>query len=139
MAATFSPPETVTIHGVTALEILSLLDAYAELCADFRLDGEPDPFFTIEDPIWRALFTALGEDPSRDLNDSLLWETMKAGSAPLQDEIRSRFDGPALGAIATSKMARDIDEVKARLEYALPLRVRAKPRSSRDGCNCNRS
>jgi hypothetical protein len=121
--ATFSPPETVTIPGKVALEILALLDAYAELCAGFRLDGEPDPFFTIEDPIWQVLRVALGEDPKSDL-DSPLWDAMKEWSSSLQQQIRERFDGPTLGAIAMTKMAGDIAEVKARLEFSFPIRVR---------------
>ena len=126
--ATFSPPETVTIPGKVALEILALLDAYAELCADFRLDGEPDPFFTIEDPIWQVLRAALGEDPKADL-DTPLWDAMKDWSSSLQQQIREHFGGPTLGAIAMTKMARDIDEVKARLEYAMPIRVRQQPQA----------
>jgi hypothetical protein len=126
--ATFSPPETVTIPGKVALEILALLDAYAEIAAEFRLDGEPDPFFTIEDPIWKVLRAALGEDPGLDL-DTPLWDTMKEWSESLQEQIREHLDGPALGAIAMNRMARDIAEVKARLEFSSPIRVRQQAKA----------
>jgi hypothetical protein len=112
---TYSPPASVTIPGAVALEILALLNAYADVAADFRLDGEPDPFFTIEDPIWRVLMVELGHDMKDDLEGPLL-DAMHNLSSGLEEAIRSRFDGPALGAIAATKMAHDIAEVKARLE-----------------------
>lgn len=115
--ATFSPPETVTIPGEIALEAVALLNAYAELMADFRLDGEPDPFFTIEDPVWRSLRVALGENADDDL-DIPLWDAMNERSHELQEAIQSHLDGPALGAIATTKMAQDIAEVRTRLELS---------------------
>lgn len=120
----FVPPETVTIPGIVAVEILALFDAYAEVVAGFRLDGEPDPFFTIEDPLWRTLMVALGCDMEKDLNEMPVWEMMKTASGSLQEQILELLDGPALGAIATTKMAHDIAEVKARLEFSLPIRVR---------------
>jgi len=121
--ATFSPPESVTIPGVIALEALALLNAYADLMADFRVDGQADPFFTIEDPVWRSLMAALGQDMEEDLTTPLC-VAMDERSSRLAEDIRSRFDGPALGAIAMTKMAHDISEVKARLEYASAPRVR---------------
>jgi len=113
---TYTPPETVTIPGTIALEALALLNAYADVLADFRLDGEPDPFFQIEDPVWRTLIQALGHDLEDDLNGPLP-DAMHELSRRLEHEIREQFDGPALGAIAATKMAGDIAEVKARLEY----------------------
>jgi hypothetical protein len=112
---TFSPPETVTIPGEIALEALALLDAFAGLMADFRLDGESDPFYRIEDSVWKSLAETLGYKDGNDFPISL-WEAMKGRSEGLADQIRSHFDGPALGAIAATKMAHDISEVKVRLE-----------------------
>ncbi len=43
---------------------------------------------------------------------------MKTRATSTKRMIRSRLDGPALGAIATTKMAHDITEVKARLVYS---------------------
>ena len=113
--ATFSPPETVTIPGEIALEALALLNAHAELMADFRLDGEPDPFFKLNDTVWIELSRVLGYDGG-DFPGPL-WHAMKDRSVELERQIRSHLDGPALGAIAATKMANDVAEVKARLEY----------------------
>jgi hypothetical protein len=115
---TYTPPETVTIPGETAFEALALLDAYAEVAGGFRLDGEPDPFFQLENAIWKALMLVLGHpDWETDLDRGPVWDAMKERSNDLEAQIRSNFDGPALGALATTKMASDIAEVKARLEY----------------------
>lgn len=66
-----------------------------------------------------TLMRVLGYDKTEvDLHDVPVWDAMKGRSTTLQDQIRSHFDGPALGAIATTKMAHDISEVKARLEYS---------------------
>ena len=112
---TFSPPETVTIPGAVALKALALLDAYCEVAGEFRLDG-PDAFFEIEEPVFESLRVALGAEPRGDLGDPQ-WDAMKVRSSDLACQIRSHFDGPALGAIVTTKIARDLDEVKARLGY----------------------
>ncbi len=120
---TFSPPESVTIPGEIALEALALLDAYAEAAAEFRLDGEPEPFFVIEETVFNSLTDALGRKRGDDLAGPL-WDAMKERSSVLEDQIRSNFDGPALGAIAATKMAHDIVEVKTRLEYVGSSRVR---------------
>jgi hypothetical protein len=113
---TFSTPETVTIPGEVALEAVALLDAYANVLAAFRLDLEPEPFYAIEHPAWMTLLEALGHEPGADLKGPLL-EAVYARSGELRTAIGSHFDGPALGAIATTKMAHDISEVKARLGY----------------------
>jgi len=115
--ATFWPPESVTISGEIALEALSVLDAYAEMLAEFRLDGEPDPFFNINDQVWTSLAGMLGYN-GHDYFPAPLWDAMKSRSDTLQDQIRSHLDGPALGALAATKMAHDLTEVRARLEYA---------------------
>jgi hypothetical protein len=111
---TFSPPASVTIPGEIALEALALLDAYAEVMGGFALDGEPDPFFNIEEPVFESLRVALGEPPRGDL-DGPQWEAMKVRSSQLAREIRSHFNGPALGAIVVMKMANDIDELRVRM------------------------
>ena len=112
---TFSPPESVTIPGEVALEALSLLDAFANLLAGFRLDQECDPFYRIENTAWLALIEALGHEQGADLFGPVP-DAMYARSGELQQTIRSQLDWPALSAIATSKMARELSDMKARLE-----------------------
>lgn len=114
---TFSPPETVTIPGEIALAALAMLDAYAEAAAEFCLDCDPEPFFVIEKPVFDSLMEALGHPRGADL-DTPLWDAMKGRSEDFETVIRSHFDGPALAAIAATKMAHDLAEVKMRLEYA---------------------
>jgi hypothetical protein len=114
--ATFSPPETVTIPGEIAFEALALLDAFADLMADFRLDGAADPFFRIEDSVWTSLAETLGYKHGNDF-PTPLWEAMNGRSIELADEFRDHFDGPALGAIAAAKMAHDIADMKALQGY----------------------
>jgi hypothetical protein len=114
---TYSPPASVTIPGGIALELVALLDAYADIGADFRLDGESDPFYCVQNRAWRTLVDALGYDSEEDLDAHPWWNAMRARSLALEEAIRSHLDGPALGAIAVTKMGHDIAEVKARLEY----------------------
>jgi hypothetical protein len=87
--------------------------------AQLRLDGEPDPFYGIQETVWNPLLDALGYQGSEDLGDLVWWESYEDRSRFYEEIIRSRLDGPALGAIATTKMAHDINEVKARLEYSV--------------------
>lgn len=44
-------PESVTIPGDLALEAIALLNGYASLLADLRLDGEPEAFYAIQDTV----------------------------------------------------------------------------------------
>ena len=114
---TFSPPETVTIPGEIALEALALLNAYVEIAGGFRLDGEIDPFCEIEETVFESLLVALGQEPRGDLTTPLC-DAMYERSRELEKLIVSHFDGPTLSAIVTTKIAHDLDEVKARLELS---------------------
>ena len=113
---TFTPPATVTIPGTVALEALALIDAYANVLATFRLDREPEPFYGIENDVWLALLEALGHPRGADL-DGPIPEAFYIRSWDLQDAIGKHLsNGPALGAMAATRMARDISDVKARQE-----------------------
>ena len=114
---TYAPPAAVTIPGDIALDAIALLDAYAEILSEFRLDGEVDPFYNLNDKTFRSLTDVLGYDTETDLDSHPWWDTMKTRSTAFETAIRGNLDGPALGAIAATKMAYDISEVKARLGY----------------------
>ncbi len=113
---TFSPPESVTIPGEIALEALALLDAYANLMADFRVDGDPDTFYRLEEPIWSSFLEALGHKRGDDLNGPLI-DAMDVRSEELKNAVRSLLDGQALGAIAMIRAAHDIAALEAALKY----------------------
>jgi hypothetical protein len=58
---------------------MALLDAFAVLLADFRLDGEAEPFSQLEDSVWRALLDALGwPDHDVDLDKVPAYVAMEA-------------------------------------------------------------
>jgi hypothetical protein len=113
---TFTPPEAVTIPGAVALEAIALLNAYAALAADLRIDADADPFYHLHDEVWRPLTDAVGYDTRQDLSDQPWWDSVEARSRGLEETLRAKLDGPALGAIATTRMAHDIAAVKELLE-----------------------
>lgn len=56
-------------------------------------------------------------DGEEDLGGPV-WDSYENRSRFYEEIIRLRLDGPAQGALATTKMAHDIIEVKARLGYS---------------------
>lgn len=116
MNTTLSLPETVTIPGAVALEALALLNAYADVLAEFRVDGEADPFYGIQNSVRKPLMDAIRYDVEKDLDQHPFYVAAYERSGELRKEIVAGFDGIILGAVAATKMAHDVVEVKTRLE-----------------------
>jgi hypothetical protein len=108
-AATFTPPETVTIPGETALEVLALLEGFAEVCADLRDMSEddafddlyklqagsdalrkalPDPSNGMDTPPWRDSVWERGHEIAKELRELLRGnDTLRL--AEIEEAVRS--------------------------------------------------
>ena len=107
MASNTVLPETVTVPSSVVLEALALLDAYADVCAEFRDDENQDVFYLIEQPITTAFEKAL--TPDGDGNTPLWWEGMRSRSAGFAEEIRAQID--ASDTLRLAKLERVVHEL----------------------------
>jgi hypothetical protein len=116
--ATFVPPETITIPGETALEVLALLEGFTEVCADLRdvsaddafddlynlqagsdtlRKALPDPSNGMETPPWHDSMCERGHEIAKELrgllrgNDTLRLAVLEEAVAALGQEVVGVF------------------------------------------------
>jgi hypothetical protein len=117
-ADTFTPPETVTISGGTALEVLALLEGFTEVCADLRGGSQddafdalyhlqagsagiskalPDPSNGMETPPWRVAVLERSHEIAKELrgllqgNDTLRLAELEEAVISLGQEVVGVF------------------------------------------------
>jgi hypothetical protein len=108
MTSTFSTPETVTIPGAVAVEALALLEAFANVCGEFRDDHDTDelPFHRLTGPVVDALDKAF-PDPSNGMGSPPSFDAMLARAHELEPEIR-KLMGESTNAFRIASLERSL-------------------------------
>jgi hypothetical protein len=108
--ATVTLPETVTIPTSMAINVIALLDAYADVCGDLTAEADADAFYRVNNEATSALYPDDGEI-DREVVANAIFEASYNPKKIYEESIRELIDSNDAFKIAT--LRRDVDMLKA--------------------------